>query len=235
MPHNYNKTKPSEAALLRRPTILLVGLLLGSLALAYSHPGTTAERQGATNEPITARPTANRFDFASETFRTLLRHQTQTRVTLALSKGAISERRTSSTPPRTLNGNTKRAAKLESTRYSDTHHWAGKSRSPSQTPQRSKHSKAPNVAGWNKVPTVQSFGVPRKPKSTPARLPPSRNWKSPRQTRSGNKSNTIRSRPKKPVSSKTRSRTKRVKRRKAVKKKAATPAINWQHDVLFDD
>ncbi len=232
MPYNYNKLKQSDLALPRRLFILLVGLLLGCVTFSYFNPGAAADRPGAIQDSITARPTANRFDFANDALRALLRDESLTPANLAPSHGGISELRKPSRLRRTLPGSARQAAELQPLNHANARETRG-SRATSQTPTSSAHSRAPNVAGWKKAPTSRSYEMPPGSRSRLTRLPPTRNWKSSEPTQPNTKSDSDRARPARSQRKRRSKRTGRsISRKKTKKQRQRT---NWRHEVLFND
>ena len=212
MPYNDNKITQSDLALPQPLFILLFGLLLGCMTFAYSNLSAAADRPGATQDPITARPTVNRFDFANDSLRELLRD-----------------------PSLTLIDSAGRSNKLRPHNHANAPD-TRRLRARHQTTEGSTPYRAPNVAGWKKAPTGRTFEVSPNSRSRTTRLPPTPNWKSTEPNQRSDNPSTDRTEPAKPTSSQRKKRTKRTRRaisRRKEKKKS--PPTNWQNKVLFDD
>ena len=236
MSSNYKTITRSDLAVPQPVFALLLGLLLGCMLFAYSNLGAAAERSGATQDSITTRPTVNRFDFAGDGLRELLRDPSLTPIQRAPYGTGISELRKPSGRPRTLTDSSGRSRELRPLDHANIPDTRGARIQP-PTAKNSAYSKAPNVAGWKKVPTVRTFEVSPNSRIKSTRLPPSRNWTPNPPSQRSEDPSTDRTEPARPASSQRKKRTKRTKRAiSRQKKKQQQPRpTNWQNDVLFDD
>lgn len=212
VPYNYNKITQCDRALPQPVFVLIFGLLLGCAIFAYSNLSAAADRQSATQDSITARPTVNRFDFANDALRELLRD-----------------------PSLTLTTSARQSNQLQRLNHANAPYTRGFRHQP-KTATGSADSRAPNVAGWKKIPTVRTFEVPPDARSRTTRLPPSQNWKPTEPNQRSGKPSTDRTKPARPASTQRKTRKKRKSRaisRKKEKKKIRP--TNWQNEVLFED